>query len=98
MTRDVEAVVEATVKRLMPLVTGEPLLWSVNAARERTGLPRDRIIRAFHAGLIEGLWSGGVRGSGSILLKPESVLEWVDSQVREQALSAPRGVKEKAAL
>lgn len=90
--RDVEAVIEATVKRLAPLLTGEPLLWSVKTAQERTGLARDRIIHAFHAGQVDGLWSGGERGRGSILLKPESVIAWVDRQVREQAADAPRRV------
>lgn len=85
---NVEAVVEATVKRLAPHVSGEPLLWTVKAAVARTSLPRDRLVDAFHAGRIEGLWSGGVRGKGSILLKPESVMAWIDAQVREQSENA----------
>lgn len=88
---DVDAVVEATVRRLAPLLSGEPLLWNVKTAMERTALPRDRIIHAFHAGEVDGMWSGGVRGKGSILLKPESVLEWIDRQVTEQAQAAPLG-------
>lgn len=97
--RDVDAVVEATVRRLMPFVTGEPLLWNVKTAVERTGIPRDRLIRAFHAGRVAGLWSSGVRGKGSILLKPESVMAWIDAQAREQADSAAvlGRLKEKAA-
>lgn len=69
----------------------ESLLWTVKTARERTGLPRDRIKEAFHAGRITGMWSGGVRGKGSILLKPESVLAWIDEQITEQAFAAPVG-------
>lgn len=92
-----EDVAEATVKRLMPLLTGEPLLWTVKTAKERTGIPRDRIFAAFHAGELEGLWSSGVRGSGSILLKPESVLAWIDRQANEQGRDTPRGVGREVA-
>lgn len=89
--REVEAAVERALSRILPRLADEPLLWSVRTAQERTGLPRDRLLHAFHAGEVSGLWSGGVRGKGSILLKPESVRAWVDAQVTQQAYSAPRG-------
>lgn len=91
--RDVEAVVEAALARVLPTLTDEPLLWSLKVAWERTGLPRDRLTAAFHTGAIEGMWSGGARGKGSILLKPESVRAWIDAQITEQSITAPRGVK-----
>lgn len=86
--RDVDALADAVARRLAALTSGVPLLWSVKDAMTRTGMPRGRLFEAFHAGQIEGLWSGGARGRGTVLLKPESVLAWIDQQVRDQAHDA----------
>lgn len=61
-----------------------PLLLTVKDAVARTGIARDRLIEAFHLGEIEGMWSAG-RGRGQILLKPDSVHAWIDSQIAHQS-------------
>lgn len=63
---------------------GLPMLLSIKEAQARTGIARDRLIQAFHAGEIQGMWSAG-RGRGQILLKPESVYAWIDAQIAEQS-------------
>lgn len=62
----------------------EPMLLTIKAATTRTGIARDRLIQAFHAGEIDGMWSAG-RGRGQILLKPASVHAWVDAQIADQS-------------
>lgn len=87
---ELQAVIEATLERLLPHVTEpEPLLWNIRTAVARSGMPRDRLLQAFHAGDIDGLWSTGERGRGAILLKPESVRAWIEKQVGRQATTAP---------
>lgn len=94
---EIELVVEAALTQLLPRLNAEPVLWTLATASERTGLSTRRLTHLFHSGAISGMWSAG-RGRGSILLKPESVLAWIDSQVDEAALLAPsRRVKEAAA-
>lgn len=88
---DLDQLADMIADRLRPHLT-EPLLWNVKTAMERTGIPRDQLIQAFHAGQVEGLWSAG-RGRGSILLKPDSVREWIERRITEQGHLAPRGVK-----
>lgn len=80
--------VRVIVAETLAQVKTDSLLWSIREAQERSGMPRDRLIEAFHAGSIAGLWSAG-RGRGSILLKPESVRAWIDEQVKEQSFAAP---------
>ena len=69
-------------------VIDEPLLLSIKDAQAKTGLARDRLIQAFHAGEIPGLWSAGY-GRGQILLKRAALEAWVNNQIISQADNRP---------
>lgn len=69
-----------------------PLLLSIRDAQARTGIARDRLIQAFHAGEIEGLWSAGY-GRGQILLKRASLEAWVNNLILSQSNNRPASPK-----
>ncbi|MFA5551630.1 MAG: hypothetical protein WDA03_08435 [Trueperaceae bacterium] len=69
-----------------------PLLLSIKDAQARTGIARDRLIQAFHAGDIEGIWSAGY-GRGQILLKTASVEQWVNNLILSQTNNRPASPK-----
>lgn len=70
----------------------EPMLLSIKEAQAKTGVARDRLIHAFHAGEIPGMWSAGY-GRGQILLKREGLEAWVNNQILTQSVSRPASPK-----
>ena len=59
-----------------------PVLWTIRDAIEQTKIPRDELYRLYHAGDIKGMRFGP---GGRILLKPESVIAYIDRELEQQA-------------
>ena len=79
-----------TEKRALLASVRERIKWLQEEVKQHGNagrMDRDRLIQAFHAGEVEGLWPAG-RGRGQILLKTTSVSAWIDAQIASQTAAS----------